>query len=285
MKSIRFGKAIRTLLLPAILILSAVYAVFVITPMVRTQVHLITEHSITTESMPIPIKRTTTELTSINHQKNTAEPFAALVSACFLFLTLLAAILGYLEASHTQSRSKTLDFLNRQAHDQQLIEMFKKWREFRKSIEADPTPLSVKCVSLYYAGGVQSDSAKKNYEICIDVLNYYEIWAIGISNSALEESMLKQWWRTSLVADVTDLLPFIYGYQHATKVEKAFVEAERLASSWALQTEREQIKQAKAAFNTDRIAYEKEKKLAATAAKNLANTRVRRRDRGFVRAA
>ena len=29
----------------------------------------------------------------------------------------------------------------------------------------------------------------------------------------------------------------------------------------------------------------KEKKLAATAAKNLANTRVRRRDRGFVRAA
>ena len=273
------------------LAVSAVYVVPAIFPVLSSQAHI----SVDKLRKPEIYSNFFHEIKNNNHKTDSGyfEAYAALVTTILLFLTLLSAILGYLEASHTQSRSKTLDFISNQVRGQDIISMFKEFRELRVRIKSGERPLSIKCIDCYYRDGREGFNEEKEFEktravfeLCVKLLNYYEVWAIGIDNRALEERMLKDWWRTSLVADVTDLLSFVHAYRDATGVDQAFIEAQNLATKWAKRQERERIKAAETAYTAEKKEFALQKTLEAKTAKSAAGgARLWRRNRGLARVA
>lgn len=82
---------------------------------------------------------------------------------------------------------------------------------------------------------------RNDRDCVLHVLNYYESWGIGIRGQALDEKMLKDWWRSSLVRDFIDLYPFIAGYRRVLGIQTAFNEFQVLATSWATPSERAKI--------------------------------------------
>lgn len=264
-------------LLSFALIISFIYGLPALIPIVASQLHMV-GHAVEVKGVDSPVHWFGLKDDGHPHIEAAYQAYAALFTAVLLLVTLISGIFGYFETSHTQSRSKsrskTLDLISRQTHDNDIITMFKNLRELRKRLDAGDDVLGAVRINHYYKVGklnreidTEFEATKKDFELCIQVLNYYEIWAIGIRHHALEEQMLKEWWRTSLVGDFTDLLPFVLGYRDATGVRQAFVMAENLADIWATADERTQCKDVKTKYDNMIKAQERDAAEKAKAAK------------------
>lgn len=162
--------------------------------------------------------------------------FAALYTAFIALLSLTGAIVGYNFVRNSESRSKTLDFITRQLQDGDIIKMFSDFRSLRKKYHSTVIFFDVLGEASQKnenGPGIGPPLLKQEYDLIVQVLNYYETWGIGLEYRALDERMLKDWWRSSLVADFTDLYAFVIGYRDANGTPKTFEKAEMLARRWA----------------------------------------------------
>jgi len=83
-----------------------------------------------------------------------------------------------------------------------------------------------------------NDTDKSDADRIIQLLNYYESWAIGIEHKALCPRMLYSWWRGTFIQDWLDLQHFVEEYRDTHKIPLAFVKAQILADTWAMPEER-----------------------------------------------
>lgn len=70
------------------------------------------------------------------------------------------------------------------------------------------------------------------------VLNRYELVAIGIKKSTLDEKIYKYWCRTTLVGDWRAIKPFVAQIRTVNSIPTLYCEFEALAKKWANSSER-----------------------------------------------
>jgi hypothetical protein len=70
------------------------------------------------------------------------------------------------------------------------------------------------------------------------VLNRYELVAIGIRQSTLDEKIYKRWCRTTLVGDWRAMKPFIVQIRTVNSIPSLYCEFEALAKKWANASEK-----------------------------------------------
>jgi hypothetical protein len=73
------------------------------------------------------------------------------------------------------------------------------------------------------------------------ILNRYELVAIGIRRSTIDEKSYKSWCRTTLVKDWIASKPFIMQLRQNAQTPTYFCEFEAVAKKWATSTERPHI--------------------------------------------
>jgi hypothetical protein len=124
-----------------------------------------------------------------------------------------------------QRTSRALDFIFYMARDPGVSQMFRDFRKIRR-------------------GGRVAPTEKPDRDVVIDLLNFYESLAIGIHTGAMAENLIKGWWRSSLVQDWIDLIPFVSDYRRVEMIPNAWNIMEWLALRWATKSERAAIQAA-----------------------------------------
>ena len=130
-----------------------------------------------------------------------------------------------------------------QTRDHDLIQMFEQFRLARRKLRDGHIGsfgvLQVEDREISYNGRMlmAEDVLKK-------VFNYYEATAIGIKNGALNEAILRDWWRRSDVLDFIDFALYVFQRRLRDDAPKMFIEYEQLALKWTEGDERQQIEDA-----------------------------------------
>jgi Domain of unknown function (DUF4760) len=73
------------------------------------------------------------------------------------------------------------------------------------------------------------------------MLNRYEIVAIGIAESTLNERIYKKWIRSSFVYDWIESKPYVMQLRHTRSHPTLFCEFEALAKKWAIKDECDKV--------------------------------------------
>ncbi len=74
-----------------------------------------------------------------------------------------------------------------------------------------------------------------------NVLNRYELLAIGIFEKSINENIYKRWTRSRLVDDWIKCKPFIMEIRRQTERQTIYCEFEKLARKWADKRERDRV--------------------------------------------
>lgn len=143
-----------------------------------------------------------------------------------------------------RDRAKTqasYDHIARQTYDRDLIQMFE---DLRHVIKGLPSPIDVENGKLPVEV-ISEDGGKLELmaEVFIRrVLNHYEVTSIGINRDALDEGIIRQWWRTNFVRDIIDLQTWIIENRSRVGSSAVFRECCDLAYRWAKEDERKRFK-------------------------------------------
>lgn len=184
---------------------------------------------------------------SADESVSRADRFEALASLSTAITTLaiigtvFTAWLAYQVHAKTARVQKTIDFIYRQVHDQDILDIIDTNRQIKKKYERKKRPITYENImqdseataQLLAEMRVSSIDNKRDGDYIINLLNYYETWAIGIENSALEESLLKSWWRTTFVRDWQTYKTFVNEYRSVVRSGQAYCKVESLALRWA----------------------------------------------------
>ncbi|MEO1150159.1 MAG: DUF4760 domain-containing protein [Pseudomonadota bacterium] len=176
----------------------------------------------------------------------TVGTLSTIIIAFAIVGTVLTAFIAYRTSTKTAKVQKTIDYIYRQSHDKDIIELFDSIRHIKRNLHAKELRISYdiiiredKRLRETLAERRVADMRKKSDgDFIINLLNYYETWAIGIETGALDEDVLKSWWRTNYVRDWSTFRIFVIGYRDDVKNPDAFEKFENLAKRWALTTEK-----------------------------------------------
>lgn len=141
------------------------------------------------------------------------------VSPVVLGVSVLIAALAFWDArrrnrkDHDEARkraqvSKSFDHIIEQTRDRDLIEMNEQFKAVIDSLKkTGPGPYGLADVEGHFVKHRQAaiDAA----EVITKLFNYYEATAIGIKLGALDEEIIKQWWRASYVEDWKDFSLYV----------------------------------------------------------------------------
>lgn len=179
---------------------------------------------------------------SFDSDANGHTAFGTLVMAIAVILSAAAAFFSLRQAKRIANTNKTLDFISRQVHDRDLVELMSAFRRIRRKHEEDIRYDSVtQDDEVRYGVEPAIAGVKRDFDYILQLLNYYEMLAIGVKTEALDEDMLQSWWRSSYVRDVTQLSMFILQYRDEIRAPALYVETEEMAWRWARPTERKSI--------------------------------------------
>ena len=168
---------------------------------------------------------------------------APVVTAAIFIGSLFVAVVGYRYARHTEKRKLTMQMISDQIHDRDIVKMFDDLRFLRRTFGEEITLREVghRYQQALSSIGPGAPQHRQPRDVVIQVLNYYETWGVGINADALDETLLKNWWRGSLVADWQHLFFFICEFRDTYEDEKFLVNIERVVMRWANQRERAAI--------------------------------------------
>ncbi|WP_019961412.1 DUF4760 domain-containing protein [Woodsholea maritima] len=193
-------------------------------------------------------------LAVVSETGSTAEDVIARSTALIYFTNLFAlfvlistAYLAWLTLRSNKDREcKTNSFkhIAEQTRDRELIEMFEEFRVVRKEVKnGNDNPLSIDHIVKIVID--HNGRALKAEDVIKKVFNYYEATALGIATDALDEDIIKRWWRTSFVLDWSDFSEYIRqkrkGRSDSPGNPKLYIELENLVKKWALPEERSKI--------------------------------------------
>ncbi|WP_421857873.1 DUF4760 domain-containing protein [Oceanicaulis sp.] len=179
---------------------------------------------------------------------NAADWWLVGIGGATLFLLIITAAFAGIQIWHsgrTTKKNNSFFHIAIQTRDHDLIQMFEQFRLARRKLrDGHIGSFGVEQVDereISYAGKMlmAEDVLKK-------VFNYYEATAIGIKNGALNEPILKDWWRRSYVLDFIDFALYVYQRRLRDGAEKLFSEYELQAINWAEDDEKQQIEDAQA---------------------------------------
>lgn len=163
-----------------------------------------------------------------------------------IVLAATAAIAAiYYERSVRISKSKnSLELIYRQVHDRDVIEVFDAYRAIKTRYPGGLKYHQImkdykKAQKKAYCDGGNPDLANRHdLNYLVQLLNYYESWSIGVDSKALDEPMMIQWWRSSLVRHWRELFDFVETYREERRAPHAFTGVQRLAERWANENQR-----------------------------------------------
>ncbi len=182
--------------------------------------------------------------------------FAAIYTAVAIALTLVSGLYGYGLLVSAQGKTKTMDFIAQQVNDRDLIDMFSELRNVKRRYGETVSYETVYADYKRYQEMVSDHGELANrrhaYDLIVQVLNYYETWGIGIENQALNDKMLNEWWRSSLVRDFISLYGFILEYREKKEIRDTFENAEKLAIRWADKDELAMIRDTKRRYDASK---------------------------------
>lgn len=170
----------------------------------------------------------------------------AAITAGAIVGTVLIGWIAYNVQSITARRQKTFDVIYRQCHDKDIIEILDVNRHIRNKYAAADDAITLQSVrtndqvfrQTLEANGLAQARRKLDFDYIMGLLNYYETLAIGVENEALDEALLKSWWRTNLVRDWTVFKDFVIDYRKEARAAAAFCKFEALANAWANEGEK-----------------------------------------------
>ena len=191
-----------------------------------------------------------------------------LVMVEVLVFTILVAAYGYRSASRSTRLTNSFEHIAIQTRDRDLITMFEEFRQLRRYMNDikqahdgvwTPTK-SVHEVQNYYVGkplGADADAdatakggrrsvpplpsdpceddikGKTGNDVIKKVFNYYEATAIGVRMGALEEDVIRKWWRKTYILDWLDFKFYVQYIRENEKTPRAYCEYEALVTRWA----------------------------------------------------
>lgn len=168
-------------------------------------------------------------------------------AATLVFLVISAALVAVQiwHSGRTTKKNNSFVHIAIQTRDHDLIQMFEQFRLARRKLRDG---------HIGSFGVEQVDEREISYngrmlmaeDVLKKVFNYYEATAIGIKNGALNEPILKDWWRRSYVLDFIDFALYVYQRRLRDGADKLFSEYEEQAIRWAKEDEQQQIEDAKA---------------------------------------
>ena len=183
-----------------------------------------------------------------------AETFSAIASLTTLLAVIVTAVIAYnsfQEDRRRAQRNNSFEHIAIHTRDHDIINMFQEFvelrREFYKDVEVgDEGPWNLVQYDRVINGPKVGDPKKKGayieaQDIVRKVFNYYEATAIGIKNGALDESIIKDWWRTTMVFDWYDYCLFIRKKREVDKIPKLYCELENLVDRWATEEEKKRF--------------------------------------------
>jgi len=166
-----------------------------------------------------------------------------LIDAALLAVVVGSAFLAWKtidDANRRARRTASFDHIAQQTRDRELIEMFEEFRVVRRKVlDGKENPVSIDDIE-----GLVIDHHRRALgaeDIIKKVFNYYEATAIGIREGALEEQIIKGWWRTSFVLDWADFSEYVRQRRKRYRIPKLFSEYEALVDRWAEGDERAKI--------------------------------------------
>lgn len=170
--------------------------------------------------------------------------WASFILNALVFIVILgSAIIALVTLDHANKRARrsaSFDHIAQQTRDRELIEMFEEFRVVRRKVtDGKENPVSIDDIE-----GLIIDHHRRALsaeDIIKKVFNYYEATAVGIREGALEEQIIKGWWRTSFVLDWADFSEYVRQRRKRYGIPKLFCEYEALVQKWAEGAEREMI--------------------------------------------
>lgn len=182
-----------------------------------------------------------------------ASPAAAtwVTAAATLMLVAVAGIQIWIAetakrtANQNAAKTRTLDLIHAMVSADDLNSMFRAFRVLCKKYESGiQCPDIIRDYNDYHlpiSFAQNTPEKKHDFDVIIEVLNFYETWEIGIENKALDENMLRDWWRSSAVRDFLDLYEFVLEHRDQTDSPALFVKIEALVRRWARPEEQKQL--------------------------------------------
>lgn len=160
-----------------------------------------------------------------------------IVTVIALAVSAGAGFLLYKVSRDTARRKASFDHISRQTHDKDLIAMVKYFRGVKNIVGGENDIVySEDFNARIVAGAITCGDA------ILRLLNYYEVTAIGVRKKALDEDIVKDWWRSTFVQDLVDLQDWVIKYRKIKSAPKAFCECYFLAYEWADENERGSVK-------------------------------------------
>jgi hypothetical protein len=157
------------------------------------------------------------------------QPTLALYGLCIQTVAIVASAIGVAAIIgwnvRIARRRATLDIvLNEQTHETVITER-------------------TQFINLKKKGDLSSWAASDKLnsaevEVIRAVLNRYELIAIGIQESTLDERIYKRWCRTTLVEDWRAIKPFVFQIRTVNSIPTLFCEFEAIAKRWATASEK-----------------------------------------------
>lgn len=162
------------------------------------------------------------------------------ITALAIIGTVIVAHIAYNVTSRTARIQKTIDFISAQVNDKDLIEMMAKSRAIKRRFSYAKQEINYENVlnhqeilqNTLKENGILAPEKSGIADQIYNLINYYETWSVGIDNGALDEDILKDWWKTTYVRDWNIYKPFIKGHRREQNHPKAFRKFQMLAEKW-----------------------------------------------------
>lgn len=177
-------------------------------------------------------------------------------TAIAVIISAVAAYLGYQETREATKNRTSFEVIFKLVHDQDLIGIFGAWRSIKVKYDGDKDGVPFDDVHRNYKqyqatlsqNGIAHTDHVHEYDIIISLLNYYEAIAIGIKDGAINEEIIKDWWRQTTVRDWTLLYQFVSGYRKERGSSTIYEHAEDIVNSWAVKLEEDRLERLRADF-------------------------------------
>ena len=164
----------------------------------------------------------------------------------------LTAILQIQESRRTAKINNSFEHIAIQTRDHDLIRMFEEFRLARRKLR-DGHKGSFGLEQVEEREITHHGKALIAEDILTKVFNYYEATAIGVDKSALDEDIIKSWWRKSYVWDFIDFAYFVFQKRDRDEAPKMFIEYEKMALRWANDEETRLIENARKKAEMQRV--------------------------------
>lgn len=156
------------------------------------------------------------------------------VSAC-------AAIFLWWSTKESAKKRNSFDHIATQTRDHDLIRMFEEFRAIRRHFVDKQLDFSYDNV-MREEVELPNGTTKRAENVVKKVFNYYEATAIGIKRGALENSIIKEWWRKTYIQHWIEFKGYVRSARERDSAPKLFKEYQCIVEKWAEPSEVDLIK-------------------------------------------